>query len=180
METSRLLLRRMTDSDASELYKATGDPEVMRYWNSGGDRDIEQARQRIERINNHWAEHGFGDWGIIEKESGRLIGFSGLHYVADMAEVNIGYAFEKSKWRQGLGFETGQAVLDFGFRRLGLSEVVAVIMPDNMASTKLAEKFGMTFWKRFTWGGEPHVAYSISHEGWNRVQKTAQAGHGSS
>ena len=85
--------------------------------------------------------------GIIEKESGRLIGFCGLYYVADMAEVNIGYAFEKSRWRQGLGFETGQAVLDFGFRELGLSEVVATIMPDNIASVKLAEKFGMTFWK---------------------------------
>jgi len=168
VETSRLLLRRMAASDAAELYQATGDHEVMRYWNSGGDQDIEQAKQRIDRINNHWEEHGFGDWGVVEKESGRLIGFSGLHYVADISEVNIGYAFEKSKWRQGLGFETGQAILDFGFRELGLSEVVAIIMPDNIASIKLAEKFGMTFWKQFMWGGAPHVAYSMSHEDWNK------------
>lgn len=177
METSRLLLRRMMVSDASELYKATGDPETMKYWRSGGDRDIEQARQRIDRINDHWGKYGFGDWGVIEKESGILVGFSGLHYsnIADMVEVNIGYVFKRSKWRQGFGFENCQSVLDFGFRILGLSEVVAVILPDNIASIKLAEKLGMKFWKQLTGSGEPHVAYSISHEGWNYVQKTAQA-----
>jgi RimJ/RimL family protein N-acetyltransferase len=124
-------------------------------------------------MNNHWAEHGFGDWGVIEKESGRLIGFSGLHYVAYIDEVNIGYAFEKSKWRQGIGYEIGQAILDFGFRTLDLSEVVATIMPDNIASIKLAEKFGMSFWKRFTWGGTTHVAYSMTCENWDNVQETA-------
>jgi RimJ/RimL family protein N-acetyltransferase len=164
----------MTASDASELYKATGDPEVMRYWASGGDQDIEQTRQRIDRINDHWTKHGFGDWGVIEKESGRLLGFSGLHHIADMVKVNIGYAFKKSKWRQGFGFETGQAVLDFGFRELCLSEVIAVIWSDNIASIKLAEKFGMIFWKQFTWGGEPHVAYSMSPEDWNHFQKVDQ------
>jgi RimJ/RimL family protein N-acetyltransferase len=46
-------------------------------------------------------------------------------------------------------------------------------MPDNIASIKLAEKFGMIFWKRFTWGGTPHVAYSMTRENWDQVRKTA-------
>lgn len=161
IETDRLILRHLTIADALELFRTVGDPTVMRYWEGGEDKSIKSTEQRIIEIENHWKTHGFGDWGIIEKESDGLIGFSGLHYIADMAEVNIGYVLKKSKWRQGFGVETCQAVLDVGFRELGLPVIVTVIWPENIASIKLAERLGLNFWKKFIWQGGERVTYRI-------------------
>lgn len=164
IETDRLIFRRLQVGDAAELYRTVGDPAVMRFWAPGPDGTIQATEQRILEIETHWKVHGFGDWGIIEKSSGRLIGFSGLHFIADMEEVNIGYAFEKSRWHQGLGFEACRAILSFGFTELGLSQVVAVIHPDNRASNQLAQKCGLHFWKAFEWSGRNRVVYEISRD----------------
>ena len=161
IETKRLIIRCLTVEDASEFFRTVGDPDVMKYWLGGPDKSIETTEQRIVEIENHWKTHGFGDWGIVEKKNGRIIGFSGLHYIADMAEVNIGYAFEKPKWRQGFGFEACRAILDFGFQELSLPVIVAVIWPENIASIKLAEKLGLHFWKAFVWQGGERVAYRV-------------------
>jgi RimJ/RimL family protein N-acetyltransferase len=133
----------------------------MRYWVDGPDKSLKATKQRIAEIELHWKTHGFGDWGVVERRNGKLIGFSGLHHIADMAEVNIGYGFEKSKWWQGFGFETCLAVLDVGFRELDLPTIVAVIWPDNLASIKLVEKLGFRFWKAFIWQGGERVAYRM-------------------
>ena len=164
IETTRLSLRRLQASDVSELFRRVGDLDVMRDWVPGLDQSIEETAQRIADIEAHWHKHGFGDWGVIEKLSGQLIGFSGLHYIADMPEVNIGYAVEKVRWRQGFGFETCQAVLDFGFQTLALHQIVAVIAPVNQASIHLAEKCGLSFWKAFLWAGQKRVVYRPSRE----------------
>jgi ribosomal-protein-alanine N-acetyltransferase len=82
-----------------------------------------------------------------------------------MAEVNIGDAFEESRWRKGYGFESVLAVLDFGFRHLKLPEIVAVIVPMNQASRGLAEKCGLRFWKSFKWKNRDRVAYMIKQQG---------------
>jgi [ribosomal protein S5]-alanine N-acetyltransferase len=164
IETKRLILRRLIVADAPALFRTVGDPDVMQYWAGGADATIRATAQRIAEIAHHWKTHGFGDWGVVEKKSGSLIGLSGLHYIADMADVNIGYAFERTKWRQGFGFETCQAVLDFGFQELGLETIVAVIWPDNRASITFAEKLGLRFWKAFTWQGGKRVAYRLCRD----------------
>lgn len=44
---------------------------------------------------------------------------------------------------------------------LDLNEVVATIIPDNISSIRLAEKFGMIFWKSYIWGWR--TSYGLFH-----------------
>ena len=78
-----------------------------------------------------------------------------------MPEVNLGYAFRCSAWRQGYGQETCKAVLATGFSTLSLEKIVAVVSPENVASRRLAEKVGLTFWKETRWSDLPRVIYRI-------------------
>ena len=163
--TERAILRPLTLAEAPEppeLFRTVGDAEVMKYWLGGPDKSLEQTGARIVKINSHWKKHGFGDWGIELKKSGELIGFCGLHYIEGMVEVNIGYVLEKEQWRQGYGYEVSRTVLDYGFGKLGLSEIVAIIWPENTASIRLAEKLGMKFWQKFIWKGGDRAAYIVS------------------
>jgi RimJ/RimL family protein N-acetyltransferase len=173
LKTPRLLLRRLTGADAGDLLQTTGDPSVMRYWAPGPDVNEAQSAERIAQINEHWRRCGFGDWGVCEPLSGRLIGFCGLHHIVGMDEVNVGYALEPSRWRQGLGSELCRYLLRLGFEDLGLTEIVAVIDPRNMASRRLAEKCDLQFWKRFMWQANQRVAYRIGRAEWEQASHDA-------
>jgi RimJ/RimL family protein N-acetyltransferase len=79
-----------------------------------------------------------------------------------MPEVNVGYAFEQSRWGRGYATEVCRALIAYGFDCVALSEIVAVIAPQNRASIRVAEKSGLQFWKRFEWSGRDRVAYRIT------------------
>jgi len=149
------------DTDAPEFYKTVGDPEVMRYWR-GTDKTEEDALNRIHKMENHWEKYGFGDWAVVEKRTGELIGFCGVHHIDFMPEINIGYAFKKSKWRHGFGYESGKATLAFGFQTLELDFITAVIQKPNIASRNLAQKMNLIFWKELTHEGRELIAYGMT------------------
>ena len=46
--------------------------------------------------------------------------------------------------RQGLAAEAAQAILQYGFEKLGLSRLICLMDPANIASQKVAQKIGMS------------------------------------
>ena len=165
IETPNLRLRPLTAADAEALFATFGDPDTMKYWLNAPDSNTKETEDRIAGINAHWEEHGFGDWGIVDKETSDLVGLAGLHYIAGMDDINIGYAIEKQHWRRGYGLEACRAVLDYGKNALGLSHIVAVIWAENRASIRLVEKCGLRFWKESIWGGGDRLIYRIDFPG---------------
>ena len=173
VETERLLLRRPTPEDAASLFACTGDAEVMRYWYPGPDADIAEAERRIAEIEAHWKRYGFGDYAVLERDSSDLIGFAGLHHIAGMHEINVGYALVPSRWRLGLGTELCRSLLAHGFTVLDLPEIVAVIDPHNTASVALAEDCGLSLRRELTWEGQSRVLHAITRaefEAWRTLR----------
>jgi|SRR5450759_1554644 len=170
LETERTFLRRLTPDDAHALYRSTGDPAVMRYWYPGPDPDVAHAAERIAEIDEHWRAHGFADWGVVSRSDSQIVGFAGLHHIADMDEVNIGYVLERHRWRQGVGSEIVPLILTFAFDQLRLAEVVAVVDPSNTASIRLACKCGLALRKRFVWMERQRLAYGISLHEWEATR----------
>ncbi len=165
IETKRLRLLRLVTDDAEALFRTFGDPDTMRFWLDAPDDSIDDTRQRILNIEDHWQTHGFGDFGVLEKSSEKLMGLAGLHHIAGMDDVNIGYAFEKQYWRRGFGLEACRAVLEFGEKALCLSHVVAVIWPENVASIRLIKRCGLRYSERTVWGGGARVVYRMDFSG---------------
>jgi RimJ/RimL family protein N-acetyltransferase len=54
----------------------------------------------------------------------------------------IGYALASKHWGQGYATEALEALLDHGFRALGLNRVEADIDPHNVGSARVLEKLG--------------------------------------
>lgn len=163
METERLYFSRLSLEDSESLFQVFGDPQVMKYWIGGADGSMDSTRHRVVEINKHWETHQFGDWGIYLKSNLELIGFGGLHYISNMKEVNIGYAFKKPMWGNGFGFEACKEILRVGFTELEFRRVVAVIWPDNMASINLVKKCGFQYWKSIIWNDSDRVVYFIDN-----------------
>jgi RimJ/RimL family protein N-acetyltransferase len=118
----------------------------MRYFPS--TRTAEESDATVARIEAHFEQHGFGFWAAEAKATGEFAGFVGLAVPSFEAPftpcVEIGWRFAERFWNQGLATEGAAAVLRFAFDTLGLGEVVAYTVPDNVPSRRVMEKLGMT------------------------------------
>ena len=164
-ETKRLFLRPFTAQDFPALHRVYGDAEVMRFIGKGARTELETLSELISFIN-HWQQHNFGNFAIIHKASGKLIGPTGLYLSDRCKEAQFGYVLDKSYWGQGLGCEAGKASLDYGFKVLEFEQIVAFSMPENVVSRKiLSEKLGMCrLTDQFIYSGIKYAYYTMERQ----------------
>lgn len=54
----------------------------------------------------------------------------------------IGYDINSNYWRQGFATEAINEIIKFGFDKLDLNRIGAVVFPENLASLNLLKKVG--------------------------------------
>ena len=143
IETSRLLLRQFEVEDAAAVLEFGSHPEVNRY--TGDDR-METLDDALDVIRNTWhadyATYGYGRLAVEVKETGRVIGFCGLKFLPEFSQPDIGYRFLPEFWGQGIATECGKAALEHGRSVLGLANIMAIAMVENIGSQRVLEKLG--------------------------------------
>ena len=151
-ETQRLEHRAFTVEDADALFALNGNSEVMRLTGEDVLPSIEATEQAIAN-HRDFEEVGFGRWACVLKETREVIGFCGLKYLTDLDTVDVGYRFLPEYWGQGLATEACIASLEFGFKTIGLDEIIGLVIPQNHASIRVLEKAGMEFVEKFDYDG---------------------------
>lgn len=145
MQTNRLHLRPFTLDDAEAFWPLVSLPEVLRYTGEQPQTSLDEVRQTLlSRPIRDYEVYGFGRMACVEKASGRLVGFCGLKYLEDLAEVDIGYRFIPDCWGKGYATESALAIMGTAAAH-GISRVIGLIEPDNVASGRVLEKLGLVF-----------------------------------
>ena len=145
LETDRLELRSATPEDAELLLKLFSITEVWRFLPPGPPYTLERAHAGIERRIKLEAERGFAPMLVFRKDTGEFIGNAGLQPVPETSEVEIAYHYLPSVWGKGYGTEAAIAILADGLGRLGLSNIIAICIPENVGSWRIMEKAGMRY-----------------------------------
>jgi RimJ/RimL family protein N-acetyltransferase len=105
LETERLLLRRFTEDDVSNLVELDADPQVMRFITGGRATPREEVESELlPAFLGHYERYaGHGFWAAIEKSSGRFLGWFHLRPDEGAApgEVELGYRLRRSAWGKG-------------------------------------------------------------------------------
>src|SRR5918992_3790207 len=127
IETTLLRLRAFTPDDLDDLFLVFGDAEVMRYITNGKPRSLEETRKGLLRTIEGWQGRGFGLWAVTIEGSERVLGYCGLIYLDDTPEIEIAYGLAKAHWGKGYATEAARAALGFGFEKLKLERIVAVV-----------------------------------------------------
>jgi ribosomal-protein-alanine N-acetyltransferase len=191
LETDRLILRPLRQGDTDALAAMNADPEVMRYFPARMDQRGTEAL--MDRMDRHFARHGFGWWALEKKGDAPFIGFAGLLRPAFQAHftpcVEVGWRLARAYWGFGYATEAGRASLDVAFERLGLDEVVSMTVTDNRGSRAVMERLGMVRRPRDDFGhpklpfGHPlreHVLYRLSKESWRLSKESLRQRQGDS
>lgn len=133
----------MTPADLDNLASLLGDPLVMKFYPAPKNR--EEAARWIAWNEGNYETHGFGLW-IIETRSGEFVGDCGLTWqeVNGVQKLEVGYHVRAALHGQGYATEAAAACRDFARENLAVSELVAIIHPDNAASERVACKIGMS------------------------------------
>jgi RimJ/RimL family protein N-acetyltransferase len=146
LETERLALRHLTTDDAAFILELLNEPAFIRYIADRGVRSLADARRYIQDGPvASYARHGFGLYLVELKDSSIPIGMCGLLKRDSLDDVDIGYAFLERFWSKGYAYESASAVLDYGYKMLGLKRIVAITSPDNYGSIRVLEKIGLRF-----------------------------------
>lgn len=144
IRTDRLLLRRWRDADRAPFAALNADPQVMEHMQGLLLREASDAF--IDRIEAHWAEHGWGLWAVEIPGVVPFIGYVGLwpaHYVTGDPMVEVGWRLAREYWGNGYVTEAAGEALRFGFEVVGLEEIVSFTVPQNERSWRVMQRIGL-------------------------------------
>jgi RimJ/RimL family protein N-acetyltransferase len=136
LDTPRLSLRRPAKRDIEAIVSIVGDRDVAhRLARVPHPYGPDDARFFLDQVvPAEWV------WAITLRGENRLIGAVGLTPEKDTAE--LGYWLSPAHWGRGIATEAAQAVVGFGFERLGLARLTSGYFENNPASGRVLAKLG--------------------------------------
>lgn len=138
IETQRLRLRHHTGDDVTAMapFFASNWARYM-----GGPISHDELFRWIAAETVSWQWQGYGSWAVTLKDTGELIGQTGINKPPRFPEVELGWCILPHVEGKGFAFEAAEAARNWAFAN-GHSTLVSYIDPDNARSIALAERLG--------------------------------------
>ena len=163
LETERLRLRALSESDLEPWAAVMADPGVMRHL--GGTPLLrEDCWRRVLAATGAWLVLGYGYWAVERREDGAMIGMAGFADFKRDMEPNIeglpemGWVFAPAAQGRGYASEAVAAGLAWSDETLTGREIAAIVDPANAPSIRLAEKSGFER-EQALYKGEPILLF---------------------
>lgn len=145
--TPRLLLREFTEEDLPALARYQADP---RYSEFHGPEEIgpDLARKLIELFLAWAAERPRQNYqlAVAQRDNPEeAIGSCGVRLKdCEAGRAELGLELAPEHWGRGFASEAARAILEFGFRDLGVQEIRGVTITENARVQRLVERLGFT------------------------------------
>ena len=144
IQTPRLLLRAIEETDADALFRLDSNLRVHQFLGNQPVKTIDEVRAIIRTIHQQYLENGIGRLAVIDKETNEFLGWSGLKWETSIRPeapyYDLGYRFVPEAWGKGIATEAAEASLEFGFRDLGIRTIGAAAHSDNLVSNRILKK----------------------------------------
>lgn len=143
IETPRLKLRLVRESDLTDLMTVNGDDLVTRHLPYATWQSMADAQAWLERMQRLQSSGTAQQCVIIRKEDHRVIGSCLLfRYEEGSARAELGYVLGRAQWGKGLMREALTGLISHAFNDLALRRLEAEVNPENRASVKLLGRLG--------------------------------------
>ena len=151
IETSRLLLRELADSDLQDFFRLESDRVVQEHvtgLTNSTISTVEHAEDVLHSIIRQYTEHGTGRMAVIEKASGLFIGLAGIKWhdetVNDHSSFyELGYRLLPQYWGKGYATEAGKAAYDHCVSLFAPPKIYAYVHVGNQGSVNVLTKLNL-------------------------------------
>ncbi len=141
--TNRLSLREIMIKDAPEILVHRSDERITLYTGGTKAHSLEDAQKFITEIQGYAKEGKSVLWAISLKGQEKLIGTICIWQIdLERSVAEVGFTLHPDFWGQGIASEALDAVINFGFEKLGAEVLEAAAHYDNIDSIRLLEKKG--------------------------------------
>jgi RimJ/RimL family protein N-acetyltransferase len=172
LETDRLTLRMLRESDFDDYAEMCADVETMRYIGDGQPLARPFAWRNLAMMVGHWSLRGYGLWAAEERSSGALAGRIGFWNPDGWPGFELGWMLRRAFRGRGYATEGARAALRFAFTELRQRQVLSLIHPENVASVRVAQRLGERLLGPVEVMGKPALAYRITREEWEAADRS--------
>jgi len=144
--TPRLILREIVADDWPAVLAYQSDPRYYRYyaWTERTDADVREFTAMLTGMRDKHDPRREFQLAITLAGDPTLIGNCGIRRKPENEwEADIGYELHHEYWGRGYATEAITAMVEFGFRELGLHRVSALCNAENERSWRVMERIGM-------------------------------------
>ncbi|HWF25539.1 MAG TPA: GNAT family N-acetyltransferase [Solirubrobacteraceae bacterium] len=162
LETERLVLRGLEPGDLDAYAAMYADAEVARHLEHGRPMDRAAAWRSMAIHLGHWQLRGYGQWALVERASGELVGRAGLFEPEGWPGLEVGWVLARPHWGRGFATEAGRAALVYAFEVVGAERVISLIRRENEPSIRVAERLGERYERTIDLLGGPAYVYGLA------------------
>jgi ribosomal-protein-alanine N-acetyltransferase len=125
------------------MFRVITDPLVSRYFGKKLPAAVDEMRRKIADSDEALRDAKQIRWALVERETGAYLGGASIwRWDKSHFRAEVGYEIASSHWGRGLVPEALEAVVRFGFERMGLHSMEGRTHPENRASARVLEKLG--------------------------------------
>ncbi|WP_162054378.1 GNAT family N-acetyltransferase [Pontibacter pamirensis] len=143
LATERLYLRELTPKMHDQLFRSNTEREIKSYFGLSSDTEYREAKRRHDEGTTTYYTT-FKHFHLLYKSNGQVIGRCDFHtWIRAHRRAEIGYTITSDEHKnKGLMTEALRAVLSFGFEKMDLYRVEALVSPHNIPSLQLLKRYG--------------------------------------
>ena len=171
-------LRDFCREDLAQYKSLRSDPKFLRFY-SEEDSATNKAEELLAMFIAQSGEIPRSKYQLaVVSPSGELMGSCGIR-IESPRHASIGCELGRQWHGVGAARDAGNALIEFGFVKLGLHRIYAETISENKAAIKLCQAFGMKieservndrFFKGRMWNT---IVLSISESEWHARRKSA-------
>lgn len=169
-ETERLAFRKLTENDIpgwSRFFVNNDRTHFVGAAQFAHLNEMEKATNWIQSQLDRYAAGNFGQLAVIEKESGKFIGVSGLierELEEGKKDYEVTYSLLPECWSKGYATEAAMHFKKYAFNHLGCRSAISIIHVDNQPSENVALKNGMQKTVAMEFMGMPVNVYRVIND----------------
>lgn len=144
LETPRLLLKKMTPLEYIQLMDNYTDEEIAKFLDFTPELVLRERARREHGVSSYQCT--FLYFIVVDKQTNKTIGSCGYYrYYPEHERAELGYVLTDQSFRQkGLMKESIPVIIDYGFNKMKLHRIEAMVGPENIPSLRIMELFGFT------------------------------------
>jgi len=144
LETPRLRLRLLRESDLQDAFNVLSNPKAMKYYGTPPHENIEFTRkQHIEIMLSRFKFRDAASFVITFKGEDKFIGHvNAFQFDRVFKFVELAYIVDPELWGKGIATEAVGRVVEFLRDDMKIHKIRAALFAHNIASKRVLEKVG--------------------------------------